>query len=184
MNVPGPALGFLELESIARGMVVADAVVKKAQVTLSLGEATTPGKYLLLFSGGVAEVEEAFKEGLEVAGSTLLDKLLLPQAAAGLVRALSNHFRAEWGESIGIVETHTVASALLAADAALKHAEVWLKKLHLARGIGGKGYFTLAGELHMVEAALDGAARAVEPSLLLATELIRLPHAELHGTVL
>jgi microcompartment protein CcmL/EutN len=184
MNVPGPALGFLELESIARGMVVADALVKKAPVTLALCEATTPGKYLVLFSGGVGEVEEAFKEGLAVAGATLLDKLMLPQASAGLVRALSSHFRREWGESVGIVETHTVAAALQAADTALKHAEVWMKHLHLARNIGGKGTFTLTGELNMVEAALEGVTLAVEPQLLLATELIRRPHTELHGTVL
>ncbi|MHB8875509.1 MAG: BMC domain-containing protein [Myxococcaceae bacterium] len=184
MNVPGPAIGFFELESIARGMVVADALVKRAPVTLSLAEPVTPGKYLLLFSGGVGEVEESFKEGLEIAGSTVLDKLFLPQVAAGLVRALSAHFREEWGESVGIVETHTVASALLSADAALKRADCWLKRLHLAKGIGGKGYFTLTGELHMVEAALEGAAAAIEPSLLLTTELIRRPHVELRGPVL
>jgi microcompartment protein CcmL/EutN len=184
MNVPGPAIGFLELESIARGMVVADALVKRAPVTISLAEATTPGKYLLLFSGGVGEVEESFKAGLEVAGSTLLDKLFLPQAAAGLVLALSGSFREEWAESVGIVETHTVAAALLSADAALKHADTWLKRLHLARGIGGKGYFILTGELHMVEAALEGAAQAIEPSLLLTAELIRRPHLELRGPVL
>ena len=184
MNVSGPAIGFLEIESIARGMVVADALVKRAAVTLSLAEPATPGKYLLLFSGGVADVEESFKEGIDVAGPTLLDKLLLPQAAAGLVRSLTGTFRDDWGESVGIVETHTVASALLSADAALKAAEVWLKRLHLARGIGGKGYFTLTGELHMVEASLEGAARAIEPSLLLAAELIRRPHVELRGPVL
>lgn len=184
MNVPGPAIGFVEIESIARGMVVADVVVKRAFVTLSLAEPTTPGKYLLLFSGGVGEVEESFKAALEAAGPLVLDKLMLPQPARGLVAALSGSFQDEWSESVGIVETHSVASGLLAADAALKRAQVWLKKLHLARGIGGKAYFTFAGELHMVEAALEGAAAAIEPSLLCTAELIRRPHVELRGPVL
>ena len=48
LPLPGPALALLELDSIARGYVVADAVVKRAPVTLSLAEAVTPGKYLLL----------------------------------------------------------------------------------------------------------------------------------------
>ncbi|MBI3182991.1 MAG: BMC domain-containing protein [Myxococcales bacterium] len=184
MNVAGPAVGLLELESISRGLVVADAVVKRAKVSLALAEPTTPGKYLLLFSGGVAEVEESLKAGVEAAGSTLLDRLFLPRAAEGLVRALRDDFREDWGESLGIVETHTVAAALLSADAALKRAEVWLKRLHLARGIGGKGYFTLTGELHMVQAALEGASAAIDAQLLLATELIERPHPELKGTAL
>lgn len=184
MHLRAPAIGLLELESIARGMLVADAVVKRAPVAISLAEPITPGKYLLLFSGGVAEVEESLLAGTEVAGSTVLDKLFLPQVAENLVRALGSTFDEPWGESVGIVETHTVAAAILSADAALKRADVWLKRLHLARGIGGKGYYTLTGPLHMVEAALEGAAGALEPGLLLATELIQRPHPELRGPVL
>jgi microcompartment protein CcmL/EutN len=182
--LPGPALALLELDSIARGYVVADAVVKRAAVTLALAEAVTPGKYLLLFSGGVAEVQESFQAGVETAGRTLLDKLLLPMAAEGLVAGLMGRFPGQYGESVGIVETHTVAATLLCADVALKRADVVLERLQLARGIGGKGVFVLAGELHMVEAALEGAAAAVEPHLLLTTELIQRPSPELRGRVL
>lgn len=177
-------MALLELDSIARGLLAADALLKQAPVDIALAEPTTPGKYLLLFSGGVAEVEESFKAGLEVAGSTLLDKLFLPQAATALVRGLSGTFQEDRQESVGVVETQTVASTLLAADTALKQAEVSLTRLHLARGIGGKGYFALTGELHMVEAALEAAALAIEPQFLVTTELIRRPHRELWGPVL
>lgn len=183
-SIRGPAIGLLELESISRGFVTADALLKRAPVRIALAEPSSPGKYLLLFWGEVAEVQESFHAGVERAGSTLLDKLLLPQAAKGLVRALGGSFDDRPGESLGIVETHTVASAILAADTALKRAEVWLRALHLARGIGGKGYFTLAGSLHMVQAALEGAATSIEAPLLLATELIERPHPELEGPVL
>lgn len=177
-------MALLELDSIARGMLAADALLKQAPVEVALAEPTTPGKYLLLFSGGVAEVEESLEAGLEVAGSTLLDKLFLPHAAAALVAGLRGSFHDGREESVGVVETQTVASALLSADSALKRAEVGLTRLHLARGIGGKGYFTLTGELHMVEAALEAAAAAIEPNLLVTTELIRRPHRELWGPVL
>lgn len=179
----GPAIALLEVESIARGMIAADAVAKRAPVFIARAEATTPGKYLLLFRGGVAEVEESLGAGKSVAGPKLLDSLFLPQAARGLLDALEDRYRDGWGESIGIVETHSVAAALLAADTVLKRAQVWLKKLHLARSIGGKGYFTLTGELHMVEAGLDAAGTGLQPGLLLCTELIQSPHAELKGPV-
>ena len=38
--VTGPALGLLELESLARGVVVADALVKQAAVRIAYGPRT------------------------------------------------------------------------------------------------------------------------------------------------
>lgn len=181
--IPGPAIALLETESIARGMIVADAVVKRSHVIIHIAEPTTPGKYLLLFHGGVAEVEESFAAGVHAAGSTLLDKLFLPQAATGLLRAIEGQRDEVWGEAIGVVEAHTVAATLLSADTALKRAEVRLMRLHLARGIGGKGYYTLTGELSMVQAALEGAASSIDPSLLQSVELLEAPHPELKGRV-
>jgi microcompartment protein CcmL/EutN len=183
-TLEGPALALLELESIARGIVAADQVAKRAQVRIALAEPSSPGKFLLLFHGGVAEVEESLSAALEVAGPLLLDKLFLPQAASGLLDALEGRFAPRRGESVGIVETNTVASALLAADTALKRSEVALRRLHLARGIGGKGYFLLTGSLHMTQAALEAVAEVVTAPLLVATELLQNPHPELDDTVL
>ncbi len=184
LDLKGPALGLFELESLARGVVVADAVVKRAQVRLALAEAVTPGKYLLIFTGPVAEVDESFQAGLEAGGQRVLDRLYLPHICEDLLRALEGQL-AKVGpdDAVGIVELHTVATTLRAADAALKRADVQLTALQLARGIGGKGWFTVAGVQHDVEAALEGAAAAVEPALLVATELIQRPHAELRGRV-
>lgn len=175
----GPAVALLELESIARGYGVADAVLKRADVHIALAEAVSPGKFLLLFDGGVAEVEEALEAGREAAGPLVLDSLFLTGVHDDLVAALRGTLQAVREESVGIVETHTVSSALLAADTALKRADVKLVSLHLARGIGGKGVFTLTGSLDMVEAALEGAAGAVGAGLLVTTELIQQPHSEL-----
>jgi microcompartment protein CcmL/EutN len=174
---------LIELESIARGMVIADIVLKRAEVQIALSEPTTPGKYLLLFSGGVAEVEEAFTAGLESAGAAVVCQMRLTLAARQLVAGLRGEFRepARGMDTIGIVETHTVASSLRSADAALKEADVVLTHLHLARGIGGKGYYTLAGEQHMVEAALQEAAAVIDPGLLVATEIIVSPHRDLRA---
>jgi microcompartment protein CcmL/EutN len=177
--LPEAAIGLLELESLARGIVAADVVVKQAEVRLLLAEPVSPGKFILLFAGGVAEVEESFRAGQLLAGGLLIDSLYLPRAAEQLVRGLESHFiGAPDASALGIVETHTVSSCLLAADAALKRAQVVLTRLQLARGIGGKGWFIVAGEAHDVEAALEGAGRAIAPSLLVATEVIRRPHAE------
>ena len=177
-----PALGLLELESIAKGLVVADALVKKAEVRLYISEPMTPGKYVILFRGPVAEVEESFAEAVAIAGATALDKLLLTLVHRKLLAGLEGAFdvRAPQG-ALGIVETHTIASTMLAADTALKRAKVGLTHLHLAKGIGGKGWFTLTGAQHDVEAALEGAAASIEQRLLVATEIIQRPHKDLKG---
>ena len=45
------SIGFLELNSIAKGIEVADIVLKTAAVNLVFSRAGCPGKYYLLFTG-------------------------------------------------------------------------------------------------------------------------------------
>ncbi|MGV3622984.1 MAG: BMC domain-containing protein [Archangium sp.] len=185
-SAPGPALGLLELESLARGVVVADALVKQAQVSIAIAEGVTPGKYLLVFVGAEGEVAESFKAGIEAGGPLVLDSLHLHHIAEPVVAALlrGEVEKVGAGDSVGIVELHTVAATLRAADTALKSANVRMTQFQVARGIGGKGWFTLAGEQHDVEAALERAAASVAANLLVTTELISRPHADLRGRVL
>ena len=60
------ALALLEVASLARGVVAADAVAKQAQVELLECSPVSPGKYLILFAGGVAEVDESLRAGAAV----------------------------------------------------------------------------------------------------------------------
>jgi microcompartment protein CcmL/EutN len=183
------------VQSIARGLVCADAAAKRAPVELLECAPVSPGKYLLLFAGGVAEVEESAQAARAAAGESLLDLLLLPQAHRALLPALRagplglpevSLRRAE--ESAGILELHTVAAALRAADAACKAADVELQLLSLARGIGGKAWFVLRGSLTDVEAAMlagQQAARGAQGEGLVAgAEIIPAPDAALRGKAL
>ncbi len=180
---PPPCLALLEIDGIARGYVAADALVKRAPVRILSAEAVTPGKYLLLFAGEVAEVGEALAAGKAVAEGRLLDELYLPQAHPELLLTLPAPRPLPPG-ALGIVETLGAAGALLAADAACKAARVALGTLHLAKGIGGKGYFTLGGEQPDVEAALEAAAGAVAAGGIVEIQLVAAPHPELRGPVL
>jgi hypothetical protein len=111
-------------------------------------------------------------------GTTDSEELFLPSASPPLALALRGALPKGPLDSLGLVETHSVGSALLAADAALKAAEVRLVKLELARGIGGKGYFAVSGSLDMVEAAVLAGAAAITPELLVGTEMIPAPHGD------
>ena len=173
------ALALIELASIARGHVVADAMLKRAPVTLLRAEFVSPGKFLVLVAGDVASTDEAYRVGVEVAGDRAVDRLFLPHAHASLWPALTHAARRPPVDSLGVVETTTVAATLLAADAAAKAAAVELFELQLARGIGGKAFFTVTGPLAEVEAAVEAAVNAIEAALLIATEIIAAPHGDL-----
>jgi microcompartment protein CcmL/EutN len=177
--LPGPALGLLELCSIARGMVAADGMAKRAPVKILESHPVSPGKFVIVISGEVADVEESMAAGMEVAAHTFVDRLFLPQAHPQVHDAMTRCNRRPEIDSVGIVETFSVAATVLASDAAVKAADVFLLDMQLGQGLGGKAFFTLTGELHMVEAALAAARGAIEPGLLLATELIPAPHADL-----
>ena len=49
-------IGFLELNSIAKGVEAADLILKTAEVDLIFAKAGCPGKYYILFTGEVAAV--------------------------------------------------------------------------------------------------------------------------------
>src|SRR6187549_2390931 len=82
MTARGPALGLLELSSIARGVVAIDAARKRSPAILVMSRPVSGGKHLACFEGGVAEVQEAMAAGARAAGTLLLDSLELPMADA------------------------------------------------------------------------------------------------------
>src|SRR5262249_43722915 len=148
------ALALIEVGSIARGHRVADAMLKRAPVVLLRADFVSPGKFLVLVEGDVAAVDEAFRQGIDVAAADLGDQLFLPQPHEELGPAVRGEARAGSGvDSLGIVETVTVATTIVAADAATKAAAVRITEMQLGRGIGGKAFFTVTGPLAEVEAA-------------------------------
>jgi microcompartment protein CcmL/EutN len=168
-----PAIVLLELESIALGIRVGDAMAKRSPVATLHAGTVHPGRYLVLAGGPVGEVDEARLAGLEAAGSGLLDHLYLPAVHPEVIAALTGTRRPMEGAALGVVETATVATVLTATDAALKAADVTLMELRLADGLGGKGYALFSGELTDLEAALEAAGESpARPGNLLAREII------------
>lgn len=149
------ALALLEFDSIAIGIVAGDAMVKKAPVSLIQAGTVQPGRYLVMVSGGVAEVEESLSAGKEVGEGCLRDCVFLPNVHEGVIAGLKGERVAPGREALGIIETKTTASAIQSADAGLKGAEVALVQLRLADGLGGKGLVLFTGTISDVEAAVE-----------------------------
>ncbi len=174
------ALGFIELDSIARGYKALDALVKKSPVRVLEANLVEPGKFLLLFCGNVAEVDEAYQEGCSTGGDAVVDRLLLPMVHEDVVAGLAGQLgRAIAPDTIGVVEATSVAATLHACDRALKDAGVLLAGLRITPGLGGRGYFVLYGVQHDVEAALEVATALLEAEARLhRVELVPRPHPD------
>jgi microcompartment protein CcmL/EutN len=159
-----PALALVELASIAVGIEVGDAMVKRAPVDVVHAGTIQPGKYLVLVAGAVADVEEALAAGVEVGACCLVDTVFLPNVHDQVVAALRGSRRAGTGEALGVVETASVAATIEAADAGVKGAQVELLEVRLGDGLGGKGYLLFDGSVSDVESAVDAAvARISDP---------------------
>ncbi|MCC7382643.1 MAG: BMC domain-containing protein [Deltaproteobacteria bacterium] len=179
LRVDRPALGAVELASVARGIVVLDQMVKRAETTVLRAATHSPGRYLILITGAEAEVEEAMAAALATAGEDRVDHLILYDPAEALRAALASELEVALGESLAIVETTTLSAALLAADRAVKESEVSLLELRLGAGLSGKGVFTLTGSLPMIEAAQAVIIARIPESSLVRVEVIAQPHPDL-----
>jgi len=142
------AIGLLEVQSIACGIDVADAMLKAAPVEFVDTFMASPGKYLVLVHGDPSSVESSVRAGTAAAGDQQLDQLIIPFLDPQVLQAIRLQSNVQEIAAIGVIETSTVASGVLAADAAAKAADVRLLALHLARGIGGKSVLTMTGVLH------------------------------------
>lgn len=188
-----PALGVLELSSIARGVQVADAVVKRAPATLLMSRPVSGGKHIILMRGSVAAVEESMWAGIAASAEKLIDSLELPllhdQVWPLLYPGFAGHVRSsrweedEPGEAVAIVETSTICAAVHAADAAAKVAAIQLREMRLAVGIAGKAFFTMSGDLDSIEAAAER-ARMLASDRLLELEIIAAPATDIQGRLI
>lgn len=173
-------VGVLEYSSIAIGIQALDEMVKVAQITIHEARTICPGKYLIVFSGDVASVEYAFDKGVATGKDFVVDKLYLPMIHEEVIPAIGNIVRTEEWDSIGIIETLSVASSIEAADKAAKTGDVKIIEIRLAIGFGGKSYVKMLGNLDAVEAAMEaGTAKAKAKKLLFMETIIPQPYSEI-----
>lgn len=173
------ALGLLEFTSIAKGMEAADAMTKAADVRLDEAKTICPGKYLIIVSGDVAAVKASVEAGEEVGRQTIVDRLLIANIHEELLAGLSGSNDISQVNSVGVVEFFSVASAVIAADAAAKAADVKIIEVRLAMAIGGKSFIVMTGELSAVNAAVDaGVMAARDAGMLIGKTVIPSPTKE------
>ena len=169
------AIGMIESISIAAGIDAADSMVKRAPVTLFLARPICPGRFIVLIGGDVEAVQNSLKAGKDVVEQYLADSILIPNVHKEVFTALEAATAIEdIGNlaALGVIETFSVASCILAADAAAKTGGARLVEIRPAMGLGGKSYVTMLGDVSAVESAVQAGAKQAQQDGMLAKSVV------------
>ena len=175
-----PALAFIELSTIASGILTGDAMVKAAPISVLKAGTVHNGKYLILIGGSVASVEEAYNKGLAVGVEQVIDKVLLPDVHESVNEAILGKRSNCPDEALGVLETSSVAATIQSADAAVKSTRVNIVEIRLADDIGGKAFVLYNGKVEEVSEALAISRKVLaDPSVILNESLIPNLHTDM-----
>ena len=174
------ALGMIETNSIPVGINAGDAMLKAATVELITAQPVCAGKFIVLVTGEVAAVKESVEAGREVAGQRLVDSVVISSVHPQVPRAINACNDIGQVTSVGVMEAFSLCAAVVVADAAVKAAAVDLIDIRLGRGLGGKSFITLTGEVAAVRAAVAaGEAIPEAKGMLSESVVIPSPHADI-----
>lgn len=172
----GKALGLIEYKTVSSGITAADLMVKTAEVDIIQAETVCPGKYFVLVQGDIAAVKSAVDTASNAFPDQLIDKFVLGNPHESIFGAIWGTTNIKDPKALGILETYSIAAAIVGADTAAKTAEVELIELRLARGMCGKSYMLLTGEVAAVTAAIEKAKiGAGEEGMFLDSSVIAGP---------
>lgn len=169
-----PAIGFIESSSIGKGIEATDAMLKMAAVELLMTTIIPRGKYLIMVSGAVADVEASMRAGLATLEGMVLDHFIIQNVHPDLPAAIKGRIKVEAIEAVGIIETKEVASAIFAGDAAVKAAAITL--IEARNQPGGKGLVVLTGEVGAVRSAIAAGVATIKREGMLISQVI-IPYA-------
>jgi len=115
-------------------------------------------------------------------GKTLVDEVLIRNVHSQVISAIDKRIPVDVLNAVGVVETKEAVATVKAADAAAKAAAVHILEVKTVVP-GGKGYFTLCGEVGDVRSALAAAVSSLRPDQLVTHVVIPQADPQLLSTI-
>ena len=174
-------LGFLELNSISKGIEAVDTMLKAANSELIYAKASCPGKYYILIAGTVDSVAQSIEAGTKIGAANIVGNLVIPRVSDQVIKAINKTEVPDEMNAVGVMEYYSCSGSIIAADA----ADVQLMDIRLATGIAGKSFVVLTGDTAACEAAVEaGLAAAKEEALLINKVVIPRPRKEVFESLI
>lgn len=179
------AIAMVEYQTVASGVTAADTMLKTSEVELLEAEVVCPGKYIVLISGDLSAVNAAVESSTALYPGKLIDSFVLGNPHESIFPAIYGATEIKNPRALGVIETYSAASIIVAADIAAKTSIVELIELRIAKGMCGKSYLYLTGEVAAVEAAIAKVKNDIKESgMFLDCSVIASPDAKLWSSIL
>ena len=179
------AIGMVEYKTVSSGIKAADLIVKTAEVELLEAQTVCPGKFIILFTGDLSAIRVSVDAAVKTYPESLIDSFVLGNPHESIFPAIYGTTQIEKVNAFGILETYDAASIIVAADVAAKTAIVDLIELRIAKGMCGKSYLILTGEVAAVESAIEKAKQSVAGNgMYLDSSVIAHPDEQICRSIL
>lgn len=179
------ALGMIEFATVSAGVTAADAMVKAANVELIEAQTVCPGKYIALIHGDLSAVKAAVDVAKSQYEERYINSFVLGNPHEDIFPAIYGASQIGKVQALGIIESFDAASIIVAADVAAKTAVVKLIELRIAKGMCGKSYLYLTGEVADVNAAIDHARNEMaDKGTYLDSSVIAHPDEQICNAIL
>lgn len=179
------AIGMIEYKTVSSGVMATDLMVKTAEVDIVEAETVCPGKYIAIITGELSAVKSSVETAKNTYPLQFIDSFVLGNPHETIFPAIVGTCDVKEINSLGILETYDAAKIIVAADVAAKTADVELIEIRVARGMCGKSYMMITGEVAAVQAAIDRAKAAVsEDGMFLDSSVIARPDKKICDSIL
>ena len=154
------SIGLVEVKNVSKGIVVTDEMLKSAGIVLISSGSVCPGKFVTIVGGELSAIHAAVDRAELIAEDALIDKFVIGNLGDNVFEAICG-------------------------TADVKAGDIELIEVRVARGLGGKCFVSMTGDVADVKAGVEAGARiATEQGVLINTEVIANPHPELWEAVL
>ncbi|MEF9918055.1 MAG: BMC domain-containing protein [Eubacterium sp.] len=178
------AVGFIEFKSIPIGIEATDDMLKAGNVDLMMASPLCPGKYVTIISGDVGAVQSSIKNGERIGGIYVLESHVIPNIHPDVLPAMLGAGEVGEVKALGIVETINAISSIMIGDVCVKASNVDLIEIRIARGLGGKGFVLLTGEISSVKTAIKAAeVEMSDLGVITSYSVIASPHKDIKKVI-
>ena len=181
------AIGMIEYKTVSAGITATDIMVKTSEVDIVEAQTVCPGKYISIITGELSAVRASIDAAKGAYEEQHIDSFVLGNPDDSIFPAIVGTTDVHTNDvsALGVIETFNASQIIVAADNAVKTSNVKLIEIRLARGMCGKSYAILTGEVAAVQAAVERAKEVVMPSgMLLDTTVIARPDRKLIEKIL
>ncbi|MCD7954107.1 MAG: BMC domain-containing protein [Synergistaceae bacterium] len=173
------SIGLLEVKSIPVGMLATDEMLKAADVKALISTPICPGKYMIAVYGNVGAVKSSMETGVQLVDSSIVSSYIINNVHESIPAAITGTSEVDKILSVGVIETISAITAVMAGDIAAKASNIRLIEIRIARGLGGKGFLVFTGELSAVKSAMNSCLNQLKESgEITGSCVISSPHPE------